>query len=114
MPNPYRMPALAQDPLQGILEQASPEQIAQILGVGGQDDQQRLLEHQMAQADALRSSPMEQHTTGRGALLGGIGHALNQVTGFLGQNAAEKEMRGLMGKRQSALSSLVDLLRSHP
>lgn len=78
-----------------------PELQAQILALSGKQDQQALLEQQLAQAEALRDSSGPRRTSIGGQLFGGVAGAVRGVAG--NQRAARaREALGANSQQQSA------------
>lgn len=73
----------------------TPEQLQAYLefvsGQGAFDEQDRAVQQQLAMADALRkrNQAAQQHTTGAGAIFGGIGDVINSVAGARGVKQAQ-------------------------
>lgn len=88
----------------------TPEMLEQLLGLGEMDERDELLQQQMAMAGMLRQ-PGRQYTTPGGALLGGIGDAVGQITGAYLQRQAMGEREKIPGQRVQGRMGFVDLLR---
>lgn len=80
-------------------------------GVAPYNEQDRAIQQQLAQAYALRNQQPQQHSTGAGALMGGLGGIIRQGTSY----AQEKNLRGqdqaLQANRTAQMQALIDALR---
>jgi hypothetical protein len=65
-------------------------------------DQQALLEQQLAQAQALRSNYAQGHTTGLGAGLGGLADVLNGYASGREQKRVGGEQKALLERKQKS------------
>lgn len=77
------------------LEQLSDEDLMKILAAGGDENEQRALDEQAAQAQALMQPGEQRYTTVGGGILGGIGNGIRAYRGALDMNevkAARKKM----------------------
>lgn len=88
----------------------TPEMLEKLLSLETLDDKDALLRQQMSMADMLRQ-PGRQYTTPGGALLGGIGDAVGQITGAYLQKKAMGEREGIPGQRVQGRMGFVELLR---
>ena len=90
------------------------ETLKALIGADGlYPDQEGALNEQMAYAQALRGSKPTEHSTGLGAVLGGIANGLNVYRG-------ERDSHDLMAKRDalykdkaSKMRGILDMMASH-
>lgn len=75
------------------------ELLSELMGLGTLGERGKLLEHQMAQAEALRQPVGGGHTTGLGAALGGLGDVFRGVGAGVGGMQGAQGMEALMGKK---------------
>lgn len=72
------------------LKRFSPEELMQIMRLGTQDDRQKMLDEQMAQAQALRKPGPGGSISPAGASFGGLADLVNNISGM----RKEKDLRG--------------------
>jgi hypothetical protein len=77
----------------------TPEELRAALGIdpegGFAEDQAALLQHQLARADALRDQPIQQHSTGLGGALGGLGSIFDAYNGKRQSDEAQAKLQAL-------------------
>jgi hypothetical protein len=88
----------------------TPEQLQALMeygaGQGAFTEQDREIQRQIARANALRDRGVTPHTTGAGAMFGGMGDVLNQFTGARDAKAAQARDTALQQERIKALREL--------
>jgi hypothetical protein len=88
----------------------TPEQLQALMefgaGQGAFSEQDRAIQQQLAQADALRNRHLSQHSTGIGGGLGAMGDILNAYVGKRDQTAARAQDTVLQQARIDALRKL--------
>jgi hypothetical protein len=88
----------------------TPEQLQALMeyGVsqGAFTEQDRAIQQQLAQAAALRDRAQSHHTTGAGAMFGGIGDVLTQVAGQQQAKTQRAQDTALQQARIDALRKL--------
>lgn len=82
----------------------TPEMVDKLMALSGNSDQERILEEQLAQAQALRNKQWPQYTVPLAAAIGGIGHIFDNVRGAM----QEKDLRG---QQQGFLAKDLELRR---
>lgn len=102
------------DDLNALLSQMSPEELEQLLGMGTLDERGAMLNQQMAQAEALRQPSGQQHSTGWGAALGGVGDMARQIAGTRQMDALRQQQEALLGKKDAGRGLYVDAMRRRP
>lgn len=83
--------------------QLSPELLQRLLSLGTMDEQDAMLQEQLAQAEAL-AKPQGGYSTPTGAALGGLGNLLNGLT--------SKRKQGEIGRKREDLLKQKQALRS--
>lgn len=73
------------------------------------DEKNAILDAQLAQAQALRSRPMQQHSTGMGAGLGVLGKLVRGIKGTVDESSLRGQQQKLMGEKQQ---DAYDVLRA--
>lgn len=96
-----------------LLNQLTPEELHQLMGLSTAEDEKGLMDEQMARAMALRGHPV-QHSTGMGGALGALGDALNAGMSGYRENQVEQNQKALMAKRLAGRNLLADILRRKP
>lgn len=85
----------------------TPEQIRVLMEYSANQDafdaQDRAIQQQIKMAEALRNRGQSQHTTGAGAMLGGVGDVLNAYTAKRDMNTAHGEDMLLQLRRAAEL-----------
>jgi hypothetical protein len=81
------------------------------LGAGNYNEQDRAIQQQLAQAMALRNRPQPQHTTGAGALMGGIGNIIQQATSYGQEGKLRQQDQALQSQRTQQMQALISALR---
>ncbi|AAK94390.1 hypothetical protein Mx8p55 [Myxococcus phage Mx8] len=97
-----------------LLQQMTPEELEQLIGLGTLDERQGLLDQQMAMAQALQQPSGKQSSTGWGAALGGLGDV---VRGFQGQHKlqqAQAGMEDLLAQKDAGRLLYTDAIRRRP
>lgn len=97
--------------MEELLAQLSPEELAQLLGLGTMDERSQLLQQQLAQAEALRSGPQQHHSTGLGAALGGLGDVVKNVAGSMKAQKLNDQMAGLADEKDKRRQLYLKALR---
>lgn len=87
------------DELAMVLEGLSPEQRQQLLGLGVIDEEQALLQQQMAMADALRQGSGQQYTSPFAAAVGGLGDVVGNISGAVKQEGLMDDLQANVGRR---------------
>ena len=89
----------------------TPEELAQLMGMGTLDEQGSLLERQMAQAQALRQPSGQHYSTGLGAAFGGAGDILRSIQGVMQENRLRPKQESLLKQKEEGRRLFADLLR---
>jgi hypothetical protein len=87
------------DELDRFMSQFTDEELAQLFGAGTLDERGALLNQQMMQAEALRKPSGQQHSTGLGAALGGMGDLARTIGGTMDMSRLQKEQEALLGQK---------------
>lgn len=95
------------DELAMILEGMSPEQRQQLLGLGVIDEEQALLQQQMAMADALRQGSGQQYTSPFAAAVGGLGDVVGNISGAVKQKGLMDDLQANVGRRVEGRDAFV-------
>lgn len=98
------------DELAMLLEGMTPEQQAQLLGLGAIDEEQALLQQQMQMADQLRQGSGQQYSTPMGAAFGGLGNAVGNIAGAAQQKGIMGEMEGNVADRVTGRGGFTDAM----
>lgn len=98
------------DELAMLLEGMTPEQQAQLLGLGAIDEEQALLQQQMQMADQLRQGSGQQFSTPLGAAFGGLGNAVGNIAGAAQQKGLMGEMEANVGRRTEGRQGFTDAM----
>lgn len=103
------------DELAMLLEGMPPEQVQQLLGLGAIDEEQALLQQQMALAEQLRQGGGGSYSTPLGAALGGLGDVVGGTAGAFQQKGIGGEMQANVGRRvegrDAYAQAMIDALR---
>lgn len=83
-----------------LMSSLPPEALQKMLGLGTVDDQQALLQQQMAMAEALRQPDQRNYGSVGGNIGAGIGNALGAFAGGMQQRDLMGQQRGLIDQRQ--------------
>lgn len=94
-----------------LLSQFSPEELAELIGLGTLDERGALLQDQMAQAQALRQPQAGHHTTGMGAALGGLGDVVRGFAGARQTTALGAQQAELLGQKDKGREMFLRALR---
>lgn len=97
--------------LEALLASMSPEELAELMGMGTLDERAALLEQQMAQAQALRQPSGERHITGAGGAFGGLNDAVKNVWGAYQQKQLQDQQAALLDQKDQGRSLYLDALR---
>lgn len=97
--------------LDALLSQLSPEEIAELMGMGTLDERGSLLDQQLAQAQALRQPQSGPHSTGMGAALGGLGDAVRSFSGGIQELGLRDQQRGLLNQKDQGRQKFLEMLR---
>lgn len=90
-----------------LLQHLTPDMMNTILGAGGYEDRSHVLEDQLKQAQLLRTPRSQQHITGLGAALGGLGDIVGNITGGLQENKLRGEQQRLLQQNANAMRMLM-------
>jgi hypothetical protein len=85
--------------------------LAELLGMGTLDERGDLLAQQMQQAQALRQGGGGQHSTGIGAVLGGLSDSLRYVQGTEKMDSLRAQQEALLDKKDAGRGRYVNALR---
>lgn len=97
--------------MEELLAQLSPEELAQLLGLGTMDERSALLQQQLAQAEALRQGGGQKYSTGLGAALGGLGDVVNNVAGSMKAQKVNDQLLGLADEKDKRRQLYLKALR---
>lgn len=101
--------------LEALLSQYTPEQLAQLLGMGTLDERGSALQKQQEQADALAGgSSAQRYSTGAGAAIGGVGNAIASVGGGVQGLMLGKQQAQLLDKKDAGRLEYLRGLRAKP
>ena len=97
-----------------LLQQMTPEELEQLLGMGTLDERQNMLGHQMAQAEILKQGSGKQYSTGMGAALGGLADVIRAGQGQYQMQQAQAGMEDLLGQKDAGRALYADAIRRRP
>jgi hypothetical protein len=100
--------------LLALLEQLSPEELQQLMGMGTLDERGGMAQQQQARADALRNYEAPAMLTPGGAIGAGMGDLFREVGGGVGAMRAQGQMGDLLNEKDAGRSLYVDVLRRKP
>lgn len=92
------------------LAQLSPEELRQLLGLGVMPEKQDMLRQQLLQAQALRNSGGERHTSPTGAALGALAQGINGAVGGFQEGDINRQLQELLGQQVDARQLLLQKL----
>lgn len=93
------------------LETLTPEQLELMFKLSTITDQNAMLDEQIAQATALQRPSGQQHSTGKGAALGGIGDVLRQIAGQRDAAKYRDERGANLNTKREALKTMAESRR---
>lgn len=91
-------------------DQISAEELRAILATGGDEYEQRSLDEQAAQAQALMQPGEQHYTTMAGGILGGIGNAMRAYNGALDMNAVKDARKKMSEERKTGRNTTAQVL----
>ena len=94
-----------------LLQQMTPEELEQLLGMGTLDERQAQMERQRQQAELLRQGSNQQYNTGMGAALGGLADVIRAGQGQYQLENAEAGIQDILGKKDAGRKSYGDLMQ---
>ncbi|WFG54196.1 hypothetical protein Mx9_p89 [Myxococcus phage Mx9] len=94
-----------------LLQQMTPEELEQLIGLGTLDERQSLLDKQMAQAEALMQQGGGRYSTPLGAALGGLAGVGQSVMGTKQQQDAMEQQRAILGQKDVGRGLYTDVIR---
>lgn len=97
-----------------LLQQMTPEELEQLLGLGTLDERQGMLGHQMAQAELLKQPSNKQYSTGWGAALGGLGDVIRAGQGQYQLEQAQQGMEDILAQKDAGRGLYADAIRRRP
>jgi len=97
-----------------LLQQMTPEELEQLIGLGTLDERQQMLGHQMAQAELLRQPSNRHYSTGWGAALGGLADVVRAGQGQYQLEQAQQGMQDLLAQKDAGRGLYVDAIRRRP
>lgn len=100
--------------LEALLQQYTPEQLAQLLGLGTLDERGGLLDKQAEQAKALATPNHQPYTTGTGAAIGAVGDVLGGLGGGIAGLLTADKQKGLLNQKDAARLEYLRGMRAKP
>lgn len=94
-----------------FLNALSPEELAQMSGMGTLDERGQALEGQLAAAQALQRRPVAQHATAGGAIGSGLGRVVDAVRGGLQEKDVRQQQAALLQQKDAGRNAYSEALR---
>jgi hypothetical protein len=86
----------------GNFANLSPEQLQQLIQLGGLDEEGGQLQDQLTQAQALQSAPMAHHVSPLGAAFGGVAGAINSYRGAKEEKSLRARQKDIAQQKADA------------